>query len=342
MAIELSADELALYDRQLRVWGAEGQNHIKNASVLVINLNGVGTEIVKNLTLSGIGSIELWDHGVVCESDLSAQFFLNEDDLGKLKLPCVEARVKDMNPRVALTINTNPVRFSKENDLEYFKKFRLVIANNLPAHQLLELNEITRELKISLHVTSSHGLFGFMFNDLLVDITTYKKKKMPISRKVGPISKNQEIIKITTSFDKEKSEALEHITIKSSFKKFTDAIQSQNLTSLTRKQKKKVTPLLSIFISLHELQLAGSELTAESLKSTSASIQSRLGLNEIVDDSYFTSVIESLDAEISPVAAILGGALAQDVINFLSKKESPINNLLILDGDKFTMPIYEL
>lgn len=342
MTSELTADELALYDRQLRVWGAEGQNKIKNASVLVINLNGVGTEVVKNLTLSGVGSMEIWDDGIVNESDLSAQFFLSEDNLGHLKLPCVKQRIQDMNPRVSLTVNTTAVSFSKQNDLEYFKKFNLVIANNLTAKQLIELTEITRELEISLHFTNTHGLYGFMFNDLLVDISTYTKKKMPIARKLGAISKNQEIIKLSSSFNKEANEAQEHFTVKSSFKPFNEAINSTNLKTLTRKQKKNVSPLLSIFIAMHELELEESELALESLQERTSIVSQRLGLNPITDDFYLTTILQSLHTEISPVAAILGGALAQDVINMLSKKELPINNCLILDGDKFTMPIYEL
>ncbi|CEP24754.1 unnamed protein product [Cyberlindnera jadinii] len=342
MGSELSADELALYDRQLRVWGAEGQNRIKHASILLINMNGVGTEIVKNLTLSGVGSLVLWDDGVVSESDLSAQFFLSEDDLGRQKLPCVEPRVRDMNPRVHLSINTSKVQFTKDRDLDYFKKFQLVIANNLTALQLLELNEITRALEISLHVTSTHGLYGFMFNDLIVDITTYTRKKMPVSRKIGAFSANREITKVTSNFDKDKNEAVEHFTVKSTFKKFIDTLQSKNLTTLTKRQRKNVSPLLPIFISIAELELTNVELTVESLKQKVSDITTRLGINDITDETISAKVLNSLHVEISPVAAILGGALAQDVINMLSKKEQPINNWLILNGDNFTMPIYEL
>lgn len=342
MGSELSADELALYDRQLRVWGAEGQNRIKHASILLINMNGVGTEIVKNLTLSGVGSLELWDDGVVSESDLSAQFFLSEDDLGRQKLPCVEPRVRDMNPRVHLSINTSKVQFTKDRDLDYFKKFQLVIGNNLTALQLLELNEITRALEISLHVTSTHGLYGFMFNDLIVDITTYTRKKMPVSRKTGAFSANREITKVTSNFDKDKNEAVEHFTVKSTFKKFIDTLQSKNLTTLTKRQRKNVSPLLPIFISIAELELTNVELTVESLKQKVSDITTRLGINDITDETISAKVLNSLHVEISPVAAILGGALAQDVINMLSKKEQPINNWLILNGDNFTMPIYEL
>lgn len=336
---ELTADELALYDRQLRVWGADGQNKIKNASILVINLNGVGTEIVKNLTLSGVGSIELSDPSVVTEEDLSSQFFLSEEDLGKSKLEAVEPRIKDMNPRVNLTINTTPIDYDY---VEYFKKFQLVIANNLEAKLFSKLNTITRELNISLYSTNIHGLYGYFFSDLILDISSFTKKKMPIARKVGPISQNQEILKIITFHNKETSETSETFTLKSKFIKFEDAIHSTNLNNLTKKGRKNVSPLLSIFSALYEFGLEDIEITVDSLKTRANEINKRLGLNEIADEHYFANVFTQLNTEISPAAAILGGTIAQDVINYISKKEIPINNLLILDGDNFTMPIYEL
>lgn len=336
---ELSAGELALYDRQLRVWGADGQNKIKNASILVVNLNGVGTEIVKNLTLSGVGAIELLDPSVVSENDLSAQFFLSEEDLGKQKLEAVEPKIRDMNPRVNLTINTSKF---EQLDTEYFKKFQLVIANNISAKELIKLNSITRDLKISLYTTTTHGLYGYFFNDLILDVSNFTKKKMPIARKIGPISKNQEILKVTTSHNKETNEVFETFTLKSKYHKFEDAIRSTNLNDLTKRAKKNVSPLLSIFFALHEFDLEDIEITTDALKTRANEISKKLGLNEIADESYFTKVVTQLNTDISPVAAILGGSLAQDVINYISKKEIPVNNFLILDGDNFTMPIYEL
>lgn len=335
---ELTADELALYDRQLRVWGAEGQNRIKNAKVLLINLNGVGTEITKNLTLSGIGALEIWDDSVVREQDLSAQFFLNETDLGQTKLPRVEPRIKDMNPRVKLSINTNPINFE---DVSYFEQFKLVIANELTGEKCLALNGITRQLGISLLITRTSGLFGIMFSDHILDITTYTRNKMPVSRKVGPLSKNQEIVNVTSGYDKEKQEAQEHFTVKSTYKEFNDLLDTGCLQNLTKKQKKNTSPVLAVFMALFELEITKRKVTLDSLKEQAASVQARLGLNPNTD-SHSETIFKSLNAELSPVAAILGGALAQDVINWLSKKDPAINNVLILDGDVFTMPVYEL
>jgi ubiquitin-like 1-activating enzyme E1 A len=54
------------------------------------------------------------------------------------------------------------------------------------------------------------------------------------------------------------------------------------------------------------------------------------------------SFVENSTAELSPVAAILGGILAQDVINVLAKLEQPIQNLLVFDGDISAAPVIVL
>jgi len=82
-AEELSADEIALYDRQLRLWGIEAQNRMRKANILLINVKALGNEIAKNLVLAGIGSLTVLDPGLVTEADVATQFFVTEEDIGK-------------------------------------------------------------------------------------------------------------------------------------------------------------------------------------------------------------------------------------------------------------------
>ena len=79
----LSADEIALYDRQIRLWGAQAQERIRSAHILLVSLRALGTEIAKNLTLAGISSLTIIDDELVTEEDLGAQYFLREEDVGK-------------------------------------------------------------------------------------------------------------------------------------------------------------------------------------------------------------------------------------------------------------------
>lgn len=71
-----------MYDRQIRLWGAEAQKRLKESNVLIIGLSAVQAEVAKNLVLSGI-SVTLLDDELVTAEDLGANFFLREEHIGK-------------------------------------------------------------------------------------------------------------------------------------------------------------------------------------------------------------------------------------------------------------------
>ena len=55
---------------------------IRTANVLLIGMKALANEVVKNLVLAGIGSMTVWDNGIVTDDDLGAQFFISEQHIG--------------------------------------------------------------------------------------------------------------------------------------------------------------------------------------------------------------------------------------------------------------------
>jgi ubiquitin-like 1-activating enzyme E1 A len=73
---------------------------------------------------------------------------------------------------------------------------------------------------------------------------------------------------------------------------------------------------------------------AESLISNKAQYLNEMGISNesLLDDDLLKEVAELLDTEISPVAAIVGGILAQDILRTLSANELPIQNWFYFNG----------
>jgi len=63
---------------------------------------------------------------------------------------------------------------------------------------------------------------------------------------------------------------------------------------------------------------------------------------QLVKADFIRQFVGNVSAELSPVAAVLGGILAQDTINVLGKMEQPIQNILLFDGDTSEAPIIVL
>ena len=90
------------YDRQLRLWGASGQQALEDAHILLVNSgSGVtGVETLKNLILPSIGQYTILDSSVVTEADLGVNFFLDESGLGGFRAEHSCKLLQELNPDV--------------------------------------------------------------------------------------------------------------------------------------------------------------------------------------------------------------------------------------------------
>lgn len=99
---ELSADELRRYSRHLTLpgFGAEGQERLKNGSVLIIGTGGLGSPAALYLAAAGVGRIGLVDFDVVDASNLQRQIIHATADIGRSKLLSAKEGLEAVNPHV--------------------------------------------------------------------------------------------------------------------------------------------------------------------------------------------------------------------------------------------------
>ena len=100
----LTDNEKARYEWQM--WtpdvGEAGQQKLKDASVLVSRLGGVGGTVAYYLAAAGIGKLVLAHAGNVKPSDLNRQLLMTTDWLGKPRIESAERRLKELNPNVEI------------------------------------------------------------------------------------------------------------------------------------------------------------------------------------------------------------------------------------------------
>ena len=137
---------------------------MRNSKILVINLSGVANEVVKNIVLAGIGSLTILDNTVVSTKDLGAQFFIQREDVGKNRCEAAQYRIQRLNPRVALTVNTQRLG---EVEKSWISQFDVVIATELSYEDLVYVNRITRDAGKYFFASGLFGFYGYVFADLL-------------------------------------------------------------------------------------------------------------------------------------------------------------------------------
>ena len=89
------------YDRQLRLWGPQGQRALMKSNLLLINADAAGSETLKNLVLPGVGKFTILDNHVVNEDDLGSNFFVDQKSIDLNRAEIVTQLLVEMNPDVS-------------------------------------------------------------------------------------------------------------------------------------------------------------------------------------------------------------------------------------------------
>lgn len=85
------------FDRQLRLPGWN-QRTLKDAIVIIAGIGGLGTEIAKNLAMTGVGTMHLVDMDIIEYSNLNRQILFTDADEGEPKAQIAAKNLKKINP----------------------------------------------------------------------------------------------------------------------------------------------------------------------------------------------------------------------------------------------------
>ncbi|KAJ3411946.1 NEDD8-activating enzyme E1 regulatory subunit [Chytridiales sp. JEL 0842] len=153
-------DRTQKYDRQLRLWHAHGQQALENAKLCLINASALGTELLKNLVLPGIGSCTIVDGKIVEGRDLGQNFFLEASSLGSSRAKCTAEFLSELNDDVIVDHMDKDFAALLESDPDYFKRFTIVVATQVPREPLLKLADLCWNADIPLVVVKAQGFIG--------------------------------------------------------------------------------------------------------------------------------------------------------------------------------------
>ena len=106
--------------------GKQGIEKLKNSTVAVFGIGGVGGYTVEALARSGVGTIVIIDNDTVSLSNINRQIIATHDTLGMLKIDAAEHRIKSINPDC--TVIKHNCFFLPENaDSFDFSKYDYVV-----------------------------------------------------------------------------------------------------------------------------------------------------------------------------------------------------------------------
>lgn len=159
----------SLYSRQLYVLGHDAMKQMSSSNVLIVGALGLGAEIAKNIALAGVKSVTLYDPKPVMMSDLSSQFFLRKEDVGKpgvTRASATASRLAELNSYVPIKALDVP-----SLDTETLQSFKVVVMTHALLSEQLRVNDMTHGSGTHFLSADVRGLFGTVFADLGTNFT---------------------------------------------------------------------------------------------------------------------------------------------------------------------------
>lgn len=319
-SIELTDDEAQLYDRQIRLWGLESQKRLRCAKVLIIGVKGLGAEVCKNVILAGVKAVTLLDDEVVTEEDSCAQFLAPRSLIGKNRAVASLERAQALNPLVDVKADVENVACKSD---DFFMQWDVIVASNCPLKQLLRLNGICRRAGVKFFCGDVFGFFGYFFADLQIHDYSEEVTKH-VSASSQNVNKKQKIeeIKVTKKNTMTFVPLQDAMDIDWSSDQYKPKLLKMDFSYFLMKI------LLRFRAEQNRYPKPAAQVDKEILKSIRDSELTKL---EVPVDKVPDSVLDLVFAQVSPVCAIVGGVLAQEVIKAVSQKEAPHNNVFFFN-----------
>ncbi|TFF85656.1 MAG: ThiF family adenylyltransferase [Promethearchaeota archaeon] len=173
----LSEEERELYDRQFRLEGWS-QDIIKNSTVLIAGIGGLGCEIAKNLAMVGVGRLELVDMDIIEFSNLNRQLLFVDAEMGEPKVIAAAKKLRDINPYIQINAhNTSLERL----DPKLYKDADIIVGGLDSMNSRLNLNAQCIRFKKPLVDGGVSGYHGHIYTVFPYENACYECNPLPIS-----------------------------------------------------------------------------------------------------------------------------------------------------------------
>ena len=104
----------------------------------------------------------LFDHEPATLSDLSSQFFLHPEDVGKPRAEVTASRVAELNAYTPVTVHPSQ---SLTEDISQLSQYQVIVLTGTSLKDQLDISEYCHQNGIYLVIADTFGLFGSIFTD---------------------------------------------------------------------------------------------------------------------------------------------------------------------------------
>lgn len=240
-------------------------------------------------------------------------------------------------------------------DPAYYASFSIVIACDLDFWNISMINTAARMVSTPFYAAGVHGFYGYTFADLVAHEFVVEREKSNRTTAIGPETLTRSVLSVSTKKESQGGAGEKTVEIVKKQEMYCPLILANSsplpMDILSSRRKLKAVPaLLPCLRALFDFQreknhfpspVNRDDLTHFTALATQKSRELQLPPETLKAD-FLRSFIQNIGAEMVPTAAFVGGRLSEDVINVLGKREQPIQNFALFDGDGLEGKIYSL
>ncbi len=189
-----------MFRRVVSFMGEDNFNKIKDKTVLVVGLGGVGGYAVEALVRSGISNIIIIDYDKVDISNLNRQIITNQENIGKYKVDVMKERIKLINPECNVIIHNTFLDKDTINILDNYKIDYIVDAcDSVQAKKLLIDYSISKDIKLIASMGTANKMDPTKLEILDIRKTSYDPLAKILRKYVMDKKTNKKIMVVSST-----------------------------------------------------------------------------------------------------------------------------------------------
>ena len=189
------------FSRTQLLLGKEGIEKLKNSTIAIFGIGGVGGYTADALARSGVKNFVLIDDDKVCVTNINRQIIATFDTVGKYKVDVMKERILSINPYA--NVEVHKCFYLPENEADFdFKEYDYVVdaVDTVTAKIAIILNAKKNNVPIISAMGAGNKLNPCMFE--VADI--YSTKVDPLAKVMRIELKKRHIKKLKVVYSKER------------------------------------------------------------------------------------------------------------------------------------------
>ncbi len=201
-----------VFTRTEKLIGKDNMEKLKNASVIVFGVGGVGGYAVEALVRAGISKITVVDNDCVSKSNINRQIIALNSTVGRLKTDVIKERILDINSDAE--VSPLPIFFDENTEID-FEQFDFIVDCIDSVNSKIHLIKCAKEKNVK--IISALGTGNKICPEKLEIADIKDTSYCPLARKVRTLLKKEGIFSLPCVYSKEEPKKCEGVPASISF-----------------------------------------------------------------------------------------------------------------------------